>query len=140
MQRAKAKLPSYYAVMATLPPRAYEQSSSEQCAANKQLTGTSVLDLTCGLGVDTLALSRKFSRVVSLERDSVLAEVTRHNLALLGANNVEVICSSAEEYLSTTTEHFDWIFADPDRRSEKGERVVLLEDCSRHFASWTAAL
>ena len=135
LQRAKAKLPSYYAVRATLPPRAYEQSSSEQCAVNKQLTGTSVLDLTCGLGVDTLALSRKFSRVVSLERDSVLAEVTRHNLALLGANNVEVICSSAEEYLSTTTEHFDWIFADPDRRSEKGERVVLLEDCSPNMVA-----
>ena len=76
LQRAKAKLPSYYAVRATLPPRAYEQSSSEQCAANKQLTGTSVLDLTCGLGVDTLALSRKFSRVVSLERDMPFQGVT----------------------------------------------------------------
>ena len=97
LQRARAKLPSYYAVRATLPPRAYEQSSSEQCAANKRLTGASVLDLTCGLGVDTLALSRKFARVVSLERDPILAEVTRHNLRLLGADNVEVICSSAEE-------------------------------------------
>lgn len=135
LQRAKAKLPSYYAVRAILPPRAYEQSSSEQCAANKRLTGTSVLDLTCGLGVDTLALSRKFARVVSLERDPILAEVTRHNLRLLGADNVEVICTSAEEYLSDTTEHFDWIFADPDRRSERGERMVLLEDCSPNMVA-----
>ena len=135
LQRARAKLPSYYAVRATLPPRAYEQSSSEQCAMHKQLTGDSVLDLTCGLGVDTLALSRKFSRVVSLERDPVLAAVTRHNLKLLGAENVEVLCTSAEEYLATTTEHFDWIFADPDRRSERGEKMVLLEDCSPNMVA-----
>ena len=135
LQRARAKLPSYYAVRATLPPQAYEQSSSEQCAMHKQLTGVSVLDLTCGLGVDTLALSRKFSRVVSLERDPVLAAVTRHNLKLLGAENVEVLCTSAEEYLATTTEHFDWIFADPDRRSERGEKMVLLEDCSPNMVA-----
>ncbi|MBQ9137092.1 MAG: RsmD family RNA methyltransferase [Alistipes sp.] len=135
LQRARAKLPSYYAVRAILPPRAYEQSSSEQCAINKQLTGESVLDLTCGLGVDTLSLSRKFRRVVSLERDEVLAEVTRHNLKLLGAENVEVICASAEEYLAATTDHFDWIFADPDRRSESGERRVLLEDCSPNMVA-----
>lgn len=135
LQRARAKLPSYYAVRATLPPRAYEQSSSEQCAMHKQLTGVSVLDLTCGLGVDTLALSRKFSRVVSLERDPVLAAITRHNLKLLGAENVEVISTSAEEYLATSTEHFDWIFADPDRRSERGEKMILLEDCSPNMVA-----
>ena len=135
LQRARAKLPSYYSVKAILPPRAYEQSSSEQCAMHKSLTGTTVLDLTCGLGVDTLALSRKFSRVVSLERDQVLAEVTRHNLKLLGADNVEIICASAEEYLAETSEHFDWIFADPDRRSEKGEKMVLLEDCSPNMVA-----
>ncbi len=135
LQRARAKLPSYYSVRAILPPRAYEQSSSEQCAMHKSLTGTTVLDLTCGLGVDTLALSRKFSRVVSLERDQVLAEVTRHNLKLLGADNVEIICASAEEYLAETSEHFDWIFADPDRRSEKGEKMVLLEDCSPNMVA-----
>lgn len=130
LQRAKSKLPSYYAVCAILPPRAYEQSSSEFCAAENSLSGEAVLDLTCGLGVDTLALSRKFKRVVSCERDEVLAAITRHNLALLGVENVTVENCSAEEYLATTTEHFDWIFVDPDRRGERGEKLVLLEECS----------
>ena len=67
LQRAKSKLPSYYAVRAILPPRAYEQSSSELCAACNTLSGESALDLTCGLGVDTMALSRKFKRIVSCE-------------------------------------------------------------------------
>ena len=84
LQRAAAKLPSYYAVRAVLPPRAYEQSSSEECAARKRLSGGSVLDLTCGLGVDAAALARRFERVVTLERDETLAAVARHNLRLLG--------------------------------------------------------
>jgi hypothetical protein len=130
LQRAKSKLPSYYAVRAILPPRAYEQSSSELCAAENSLAGDSVLDLTCGLGVDTLALSRKFNRVVSCERDEVLAAITRYNLSLLGVDNVTIENCSAEEYLAKTTDHFDWIFVDPDRRGENGEKLVLLEECS----------
>ena len=130
LQRAKSKLPSYYAVRAILPPRAYEQSSSELCAAENSLAGDSVLDLTCGLGVDTLALSRKFSRVVSCERDEVLAAITRYNLSLLGVENVTIENCSAEEYLAKTTDHFNWIFVDPDRRGENGEKLVLLEECS----------
>ena len=135
LQRAKSKLPSYYAVRAILPPRAYEQSSSEQCAAHKRLEGRLALDLTCGLGVDTMALSRNFERVISCERDEVLAAVTRYNLKLLGVENVEVKNCSAEEFLATTTDHFDWVFVDPDRRGDKGEKLVLLEDCSPNIVA-----
>ena len=130
LQRAKSKLSSYYNVRAILPPRAYEQSSSELCAAQKPLYGDSVLDLTCGLGVDTVALSRKFKRVVSCERDEVLAAITRYNLRLLGIENVVIENCSAEEYLATTSEHFDWVFVDPDRRSAEGKKMVRMEDCS----------
>lgn len=130
LQRAARKLPSYYAVRAILPPRAYEQSSSEECARRKRLSGRSVLDLTCGLGVDALALSHRFGRVVAVERDEVVAAVARENFARLGATNIEVVCASAEEYLQGCTEHFDWCFADPDRRGDKGEKLVRLEACS----------
>ncbi|MBQ7856832.1 MAG: methyltransferase domain-containing protein [Alistipes sp.] len=135
LQRARSKLPSYYAVRAILPPRAYEQSSSEECAARKRLCGESVLDLTCGLGVDTMALARRFRRVVALERDEVLAAVTRHNLQRLGIENVTIINCSAEEFLSTCEQHFDWCFADPDRRGEAGEKLVRLEDCSPNMVA-----
>ena len=63
LQKSLSKLPSYYAVRAIVPTLAYEQSSSEECALRKQLEGESVLDLTCGLGVDAYALSRRFRRV-----------------------------------------------------------------------------
>ena len=130
LQKCRTKLPSYFAVQAIVPTLAYEQSSSEECALRKQLSGESVLDLTCGLGVDAYALSKRFKRVVTIERNEMVAEVARENFRRLGADNIEVICSSAEEYLANCTDHFDWCFSDPDRRGAKGEKLVRLEDCS----------
>ncbi len=130
LQRSRTKLPSYYAARCIIPDRAYEQSSSESTAEVKRIKGRSVLELTCGLGVDAFALSKKFDRVVTLEREEVLAEVARENFRRLGATNIEVVTSSAEKYLAQCDERFDWIYADPDRRSADGRKVVVLEDCS----------
>ena len=89
-----------------------------------------MLDLTCGLGVDALFLSRRFRRVVTLERNEVLACVAAENFSRMGVANVEVVCMSAEEYLRRDGLRFDWIYADPDRRSAQGRKLVRLEDCS----------
>ena len=130
LQRAKRKLPRLYAACGIIPQRAFEQSSSEECASAKRIEGESLLDLTCGLGMDAAALAGRFRRVVALERDQVLASVTRDNMRRMGIENVEVVNTSAEEYLAQCEEHFDWIYVDPDRRTDKGERVFKLEDCS----------
>lgn len=135
LQRARKKLPSYYACRAILPPRAYEQSSSEECALRKPLSGDSVLDLTCGLGVDSVALSHHFKSVVSIERDEVVASVARENFKRLGIENIEVLCTSAEEYLAKCDRHFDWCFVDPDRRGASGEKMVRLEECSPNIVA-----
>ena len=129
-QKSRTKLPSYFEARAIVPTLAYEQSSSEECAERKQLEGERVLDLTCGLGVDALALSKRFKRVVTIERNEGVAMVARENFRRLGASNIEVVCSSAEEYIAGCTDHFDWCFSDPDRRGSKGEKLVRLEDCS----------
>ena len=121
LQRARTKLPTLYAAQAILPPRAFEQSSSEKCAAAKHLKGDTLLELTCGLGIDA---------IVTLERDALLADVVRENLRRLGIGNVEVVTSSAEEFLAQCGEQFDWVYADPDRRTDLGRRVFRLEDCS----------
>lgn len=130
LQRAKHKLPRLYAAGCIIPPRAFEQSSSEESAEVKAICGGSLLDLTCGLGVDTMSFAERFDRVVALERNEVLARVVRYNLGLLGIKNVEVVTTSAEEYLQQCGEHFDWVFVDPDRRSAEGKKMVRMEDCS----------
>lgn len=135
LARAAAKLPSFAAAQCILPPLAFEQASSERCALHKTISGEAALDLTCGLGVDAWALSKRFARVTALERDPVLAQITARNLRLLGADNVEVVCTAAEEFLQTTTEKYDWVYADPDRRSAEGRKLVRLEECSPDILS-----
>lgn len=130
LQRARKKLPTLFKAQAIIPDRGFEQSSSEESATAKPLEGDTLLDLTCGLGIDTLHFSHRFKRVISLERDAVLSDIVRENLRRMGIDNVEVITTSAEEYLDTCREHFDWIYVDPDRRTEDGKRMVRLEDCS----------
>ena len=130
LQRAKHKLPRLYSAGCIIPPRAFEQSSSEDSADVKAISGGTLLDLTCGLGIDTMSFAERFDRVVALERDEVLARVVRYNLGLLGIKNVEVVTTTAEEYLSQCDEHFDWVFVDPDRRSAEGKKMVRMEDCS----------
>lgn len=130
LARAERKLPTYAAAQCILPPLAFEQASSEACAAHKAIAGDAVLDLTCGLGVDTLFLSRRFRRVVTLERDPVLADVARENFRRLGVGNVEVVTAAAEEYLDREGLRFDWVYADPDRRAADGRRLLRIEECS----------
>lgn len=134
LQRASRKLPSYYAARAILPTLATQQASSEECAAHKRFSGALAVDLTCGLGVDSLYLSRRFERVVAIEHNPTLAAITRHNLRLLGAHNVEVLSGESEELLATIP-HADLIYADPDRRSAEGRKMVCLEDCSPNIAA-----
>ncbi|MBP3482783.1 MAG: methyltransferase domain-containing protein [Alistipes sp.] len=135
LQRAQHKLPSYFAARCIIPSLAFEQSSSELCALHKPLAGNSVLDLTCGLGVDAFALSKRFRRVVTVERDEVLADVARENFRRLGATNIEVVRDTAEHVAATVGTRFDWCYADPDRRGPHGEKLVRLQDCSPDIIS-----
>ena len=134
-ERARHKLPTFAAAGAIFPSRAFEQSSGEAAACCKTLEGDRLLDLTCGLGVDAWALSRRFCRVTTLERDPVLAAVARENFARLGCTNVEVVCASAEAFLQQEGLRYDWIYADPDRRDAAGRKQVRLEDCSPDVAA-----
>ncbi|MFI3264050.1 MAG: methyltransferase domain-containing protein [Rikenellaceae bacterium] len=130
LQRAENKLPTYFAARCIIPPLSFEQASSERAAKVKKIAGESLLDLTCGLGVDALHFSYNFKRVVTLERNEILAQVARENFQRMDVENIEVVCSSAEEYLAACQERFDWVYADPDRRSETGQKLVKLEECS----------
>ncbi len=132
LRRAERKLPSYYSARCILPPLAFEQSSSEAAAARKDyragVNGVAI-DLTCGLGVDAYWLSKRFERVIAIERDGELAAVARENFHRLGAENISVINTSDREFLNTGI-HADLVYVDPDRRSAEGKKKVRMEDCS----------
>jgi len=131
LQKSKKKLPHFYQHRCIIPPLSFEQSSSETTASLKQYSGTQMLDLTFGLGVDSYCLSAGFERIIALEKQILLAQIGRYNMTKLGKNHIEILPTSAEEFLSEYDgSSFDLLYIDPSRRSQKNKKVFLLEDCS----------
>lgn len=136
LQRARIKLPAYYAAQCILPPLSFEQASSEESASLKHYTGHTCLDLTCGLGVDAFHFSKYFDQVVTVEQSAELCEIARINFERLQARNIRIITNTAEQYVADLNSGaesigpIDLIYIDPARRDSQGKKVWLLEDCS----------
>ena len=134
LQRSRTKLPTFYAAQVLIPPLAFEQCSSERAASAKDFSGTTCLDLTCGLGVDSWHFSTRFQHVTSIERNFELAEAVRFNFSLMNVENIEVINTDAENFVHNYVgEPFDLIYLDPARRDGGGKKVFLPEDCEPNF-------
>lgn len=119
------------------PPRLNrEQSSSEATAHYKaQLltSATNVVDLTGGMGVDTLAFAKVACRVDYVERDPALCALMERNLRALGVGNVAVHSADSIEWLSNNSELItpnSALYIDPARRSATGRKVAAFEDCT----------
>lgn len=132
-QKAKAKLPTWYASREVLfPPLiAMEQCSSEITAGYKAeiIKGNKLIDFTGGAAVDTSFFSKSFQQVVYVEKNPQLVALAKHNLKALGIDNVEVIQAHAEDFLRHMTKKADAIYLDPARRGQQNQKVILLTDC-----------
>ncbi len=134
LQRSRTKLPTFYAAQALIPPLAFEQCSSERAASAKDFSGKTCLDLTCGLGVDSLHFSTRFQQVTAIERNFELSEAVRFNFSLMNVQNVEIINADANNYVHNYIgEPFDLIYLDPARRDGGGKKMFLPEDCEPNF-------
>ncbi len=131
---AKQKLPLWHENDDILYPEyiSLEQCSSQPTALYKLslFSGDTMIDLTGGLGVDTSFLSHNFRKVVYVERNKALAEITECNFKTLGLNHIEVVVAEAENYIGTIDDRVDLIYIDPARRDDIGKKVVKIEDCS----------
>ena len=91
------------------------------------LPGAACLDLFSGTGALCLeALSRGAGRVVMVEKTSHVVAVLRQHVAMLKAENAEVVLADAVEYLSQTPQTFDIIFLDPPFQSDLIERCAAM--------------
>ena len=77
-----------------------------------------ILDMTCGLGFDALAMAQAGLQVAAIERDSITAQCARHNLKKY---SIEVIEADATE---VSTAGYDLLFIDPMRRDSKASRAI----------------
>lgn len=125
-QKSRHKLPHLSSFFPAIDERSYQQSTSELVAEFKAslISGKKLLDLTGGLGIDDIAFSKVFEEVISLDINEDLNSMFRYNLNLLNISNIQRLEKSADEMSDFAC---DWLYIDPDRRTEK-QRLVLLED------------
>lgn len=90
---------------------------------------TRYVDLTAGAGVDGFAFYPRFSNGILVEKDPDLAEIVRHNTALLGYKNLQIINDFAEKYIQDMPE-VDLAYIDPARRNTKTKGLIQLGDSS----------
>ena len=141
----RTKLPGWVANDRLLFPVrvAREQASSEATAKYKadviggylrqaQRPLRRFVDLTCGMGVDAVALAGQFSEGVLCERDADLAALCAFNVATLGlSSQLQVLQRDGADWLSTQPDDgIDLIYLDPARRDSAARRVSALADCT----------
>jgi hypothetical protein len=128
--RAKGKLPVFTLNYCYLTTKSYEQSSSESLAGYKagMFSGEVLIDLTGGLGIDDIAFSGSFDKVISVDNDAELNELVKINFEKLNINNIERVDADSVEFIKKDIKA-NLIYIDADRRV-KDKRSVTLEDAS----------
>lgn len=127
-KKAAVKLPSLSRFPLLYTRLALEQASGERAAEWKAslMQGRRAIDLTGGLGIDTLFLACRFEHVVSCERSEALARLAEANRRVMGVANVETRIGDSEELLAGyADDSFDWLLVDPARREHGGRSAGL---------------
>ena len=155
-RKAKLKLPTWHATKNIIYPPSVnvEQCSSEATAKfkveivkqNLNDTFNKAVDLTGGFGVDCFFLSSLFKEVDYVEPNENLFEITRHNHNTLKESRIPAYqnpesriqnlessiqhhLTTAEGFLTTTSNHFDLVYIDPSRRSKGNQKIFRFADC-----------
>lgn len=132
-QIAKQKLPSWYANLDVFYPDGLilEQCSSEATSSYKAQFSNykTVVDLTGGLGIDSLAFASFAKKVIYAEPDERRCAAAKINFQAFHKNNIEVICGNAETLVDKGIAiKADLIFIDPSRRSDSGKKIFRIEE------------
>lgn len=134
-QKAKIKMPSWLEHDGIIfpPSNVIEQASSEATATYKAslVSGKNFIDLTGGVGIDSLEFIQKFDTARIIEINDESATLLKHNLDLISDKNITVENMNAEDFIKHMPE-VNFVFCDPQRRESKsGKRgLYKFEDCS----------
>ena len=124
-KKAKKKIPIVSDNFLAIDQRSYEQSTSQKVAQfkSKFIRGKNLLDLTAGIGIDSIYLSQNFEQIEAVEINQALHELASFNLKKIGIKNIKRIHGDSFKILSS--KFYDWVYIDPDRRIN-GKRAVDL--------------
>jgi 16S rRNA G966 N2-methylase RsmD len=136
-KRCELKLPRWFNSKGIYyPPKiAIEQASSEITAKYKAdlIQGEELIDLTGGIGVDSLFFARIAKSVTHCEINQELSEIAEYNSKILGLS-IHFIHSNGLEYLLKSNKIFSTIYIDPSRRINS-KKVFMLKDCEPDIIS-----
>lgn len=132
-KKSKLKLPSWFATENIIYPSkiSIEQTSSETTALYKSkiVSGTHLIDLTGGFGVDSFYFAKKIKNITHCEINSELSQIVAHNFQQLKANNITCHAADSLSALASFNTKWDWIYIDPSRRNNAKGKVFMLNDC-----------
>jgi uncharacterized protein/THUMP domain-containing protein len=133
--KCEKKLPTWFNGTAIYFPNKLniEQTSSEITAKYKAdlvVSGTELIDITGGLGIDSYYFAQQFKHVTHCETNSELSEIASHNFKALEALNITTVSKSGITYLENSEETYDWIYIDPSRRDVNTKKVFFLNQCT----------
>ncbi len=107
------------------------QTSSELAANYKAnlVSGSSLVDITAGFGVDCYAFSKRLAKVYHVEKNENLSKIAQHNYMSMGLTNITCISGDGMAFIKETRGKLDWIYVDPSRRTNTNKKVYYLKDC-----------
>lgn len=138
-RKAAKKLPTWFNTPGICYPAllSVEQCSSETTADYKArlASGSSLIDLTGGFGVDSFYFGKTMDQVIHCEINAELSSIARYNAKRLPESNVSFINQDGLAVLEEDdAQHYDTIYIDPARRSSAG-KVFMLRDCTPDVVS-----
>ena len=134
-RKAQKKIPSFVENVLFVFPDALsaEQASNEAVArfhASLIPSGSRLLDLTAGLGIDDLTFAMSGINVTACEINEVKASALQHNSEVLGmTDKITVLNIDSMDFVRSCENCFDVVFSDPARRTTSGKRLHALSDC-----------
>lgn len=133
-RKTHSKIPSFLAYDRFLFPDALaaEQATDERVArfhASLAGSGKRILDLTAGLGIDSMTMAQNGNDLTVCEIMPLKAQMLEHNRMVLGLPSYKVNNTDCQEFLANNTEYFDIVYVDPARRDSDNRRTYSLEDC-----------
>ncbi|MDE6578359.1 MAG: hypothetical protein K2K58_09355 [Muribaculaceae bacterium] len=96
--------------------------------------GSDVLDMTAGLGIDSMTIAKAGNNVTACEIDELKGEALSHNAASLNIPLTIEVADSVK-FLSSGKTKYDVIFIDPARRDDSQKRVYNFKDCQPDVTS-----
>ena len=131
--KAKDKLPHWFNTKNIIYPSkiSIEQTSSEKTALYKStiVSGSSLVDLTGGFGVDDYYFSKRVTIIAHCEINPELSAIVAHNYKQLGVTNITCHAGDSLNTLQSLNQKWDWIYIDPSRRNDDKGKVFMLKDC-----------